>query len=608
MPFFDRFWWLQTLAAILLLALGAFIVVGYILYFYPLEEELGEAHAPTIALALVIAVVFVVLALIAAERSFRAQERRRRRQRALAGDLAAMPPSRITVDAAKAPDVTHEPLTVMWRPRTSSIVSNRIVLACVILVILIFLGFAVFVLIHQPDPDPYVGGLGWLVPLFFTVEFGLIGVVTLQELPKALGTRTGVTATAAGVTWRTPWRRQRFVRWQDARLFEVIPTGKLDLARAYILYSESDNGTRRFVRWQDYGNDLEISLPGFPALGKQDYVPDGISPDEMAGRTRAILDLVAARTGPTPRTLHRGLQPADVARLLRPGAIASRAPFLVMGLFLLGLAVTSARFPPVALDGALDLVSALALALAGCSCLLFALLLAPLLARDLERERMPFAEGLAASAPPAPLPTPPTPPSQLSLRPGEAYVLPFGIPPFVRPSVALGGALLVVGGIPGYLWLVAWLPALFAPVVSGSGVGTTPLWDSANILGLVLTSFGLFGLLLLWTALFGRALREREIRADAAGLHLHLAGLHRDLSWEAVESLTLVTSKGRPQLYRIVGNSGKTDLGWPAQPNRWSRPPREHHPISPNALAALVAQQSGVPLTTADGHRVAPAE
>lgn len=590
MPFFDRFWWLQTLAAVLLLACGPALIVGYFLYFYPIEEDLGEGHMPTLAFAFVFGAICVVLAFIMAERSFRAQERLRRRRLALAGDSAVMPPSVLVVDAAKAPDVTREPLVVMWRPRRGSMIVNRILLAGFIFASLVILGTPVLVLTHQSDPDTYVGGPWWLPTLLFTVELGVIGIVTLQGLPKALGTRMGVTASDAGVAWRTPWRRQRFLRWQDARLLEVTPTGNMNLAHECILYG--GDGGRRFVRWQDYGND--IGIPGFPSLGKQDYVPDGISPDEMARRTRAMLDLVAARTGLTPRTLHRRLQPADVARLPRPGAIASRAPFLVMGLLLLGLAAAAALFPPVALDRTLDLVSALALALAGGSCVSFALVLAPVLARDLERT--PVAEEGTTS---------PTPPSQPFLQPGEAYVLPFGIPPLVRPSVALGGALLAVGGIPGYLWLVAWIPALFAPVVSGAG--TPPPWDGEAVLGLVLVSFGIFGIMLLWITLFGKALSEREIRADAAGLHLRLAGVRRDLPWDRVESLTLVTSAGRPQVYRVGGNSSKTELGWPARPTRWSRPPKEGHPISPDALAALVTQQCGVPLATADQNRVAQA-
>jgi hypothetical protein len=585
MPFFDRLWWLQTLAAVLLLAFGAAIIAGYFVSMYPLEEELGEGHMPFLAIALVLAAVFVVLALVVAERSFRAQERRRRRRIALAGDVAAMPLSRIVVDAAQAPDVTHEPLVVMWRPRTGSVIGNRILLALFIFASLVVLGIAALVLTDQPNPDPYDGQFQWLPPLLFTLELGLIGIVTLQELPKALGTRTGITASAAGVTWRTPWRRQRFLRWQDARLLEVIPTGKLDLAREYILYGDG----RRFVRWQDYGND--IGIPGFPSMGKQDYIPDGISHEEMDRRIRAVQDLVVARTELVPRTLHRGLQPPDVIRLPRPGASASRAPLLVMGLLLLGLGVASALFPPIALDKTIDLVSALALVLAGCLCLFFALLFAPLLAR--EQAQVINPEGMV----------PPTLPSHLFLQPGEAYILPLGIAPFVGRSIVLGGALLTVGGIPGYLWLVAWMAAFFTPIVSG--VSTPPPWDGETILGLVLVSFGIFGLMLLGALGSGR-LSGQDIRADSAGLHLRLAGLRRDVPWDRVESLTLVTSDGRPQVYRVGGNSGKTDLGWPARPSRWSHPPRVGQPISPSALATLVVQQSGVQLTTADENRMAP--
>src|SRR6185437_10104300 len=140
-------------------------------------------------------------------------------------------------------------------------------------------------------------------------------VAIVLAAPLALRLRTGVMFTREGVKERTRWGLQRFLRWEDARLFEVEAIQTLN--RHYTLY-----GPHGAVSWRD-----EIPAYDSEAVQQRDhenYVPDGISPEEMSRRLRAALDLVTARTGLAPRTLSATLQ---------VGASATRpkSPPLILG-------------------------------------------------------------------------------------------------------------------------------------------------------------------------------------------------------------------------------------------------------------------------------------
>src|SRR5260221_6905040 len=178
----------------------------------------------------------------------------------------------------------------------------------------------------------------------------------------------------------------------------------------------------------------------------------------MGRRTRAMLNLVAARTGLTPRTLHRRLQPVDIARLARSGAIAGRVSFLAMGLILLGLAAAVVLFPLAGSNDILNLVSAGSLALLGCFGIVLGLIFPLLFARNQERVAVsPADQG------PVSLDIVPT---QLFLRPEDAYAVSYGSPPLLRLNFLFVGVLLTLACLPAVPWVVAAVPAIFPPIVS----------------------------------------------------------------------------------------------------------------------------------------------
>jgi len=590
MPFFDRYWWLETLAAIPLLGLAIAFGFYYVDSVYPNEIQFQrEFHDsdPTILIIFpALIALFVVFAFVVVGLSFRGQERKRLRRLALAGNLDALPLSRVTADAAKASDVSHEPLIIMWRLKKRSVLAYRALIAFTLLVLLAIAAvFVLLVFVWQPtNPAP-----GFDTP--FPIELLQAGPVVLLALsavlylPKAIGASTGITATEDGVRWHTPWLQQRFLRWENVHLFEVLPTGRF--CREYILYGE-----RGFVRWQDYIPEFEFSSLGISS--KQEYQPDGISADEMGRRTRTMLNLVASRTGLTPRTLHRRLQPVDTARQQRSGVIVARVLFLAMGLILLGIAAAVILFPLVGSNDVFNLLSAISLALLGSFCIVFGLILAPLFARNQERTAVsPADQG------PALLDSVPTQPF---LRPEDAYVLSFGTPPLLRLILLLVGILLTLGGLPAVPWVVAWVPTIFAPIVSPGSLAADPLSSiGASILAWVLLFISGGGMATVWATLlrFGKTFGLHEVRADASGLHLRI-GVSIDLPWDAIETLTLRQRQGQPLGYRVTGNSGKADFTWPARLGRWSRLPKDAIPLSPAALATLVTRQSGAALQTVE--------
>src|SRR5262249_30277811 len=128
----------------------------------------------------------------------------------------------------------------------------------------------------------------------------------------------------------------------------------------------------------------------------------------------------------------------------------------------------------------------------------------------------------------------------------------------------------------------------------------------ASILAWLLLALGGGGLAIVWATLFrfGKTFGRREIRADASGLHLHLA-VSIDVPWDSIQTLTLLQRNGQPLAYRVTGNSGKADFTWRARLGRWSLLAKDATPISPAALAILVTRQSGIALQTVeeDPHR-----
>jgi hypothetical protein len=170
----------------------------------------------------------------------------------------------------------------MWRVTPKARRMARWSIAVAGFIMLIYLAVVIFLALNL-SPDPYASVfISWpvvitnqqfstyLLPILQMMPPALLIVVLL---PQALARPTGVVLNADGVLWRTEWGRRRFVRWEDARLFEAGMRRLSD--RRYILY-----GSRGYVRIEDFTSVLTVSLPGNRA--QQVYEPDGISQDDPA--------------------------------------------------------------------------------------------------------------------------------------------------------------------------------------------------------------------------------------------------------------------------------------------------------------------------------------
>jgi hypothetical protein len=102
----------------------------------------------------------------------------------------------------------------------------------------------------------------------------------------------GIVADEEGIEERTRCGDRRRMRWEDARLLEVRKPQSDGLAIEYILYRR--HGA---IKW----------ATDYPTLCG-DTIPDGMTRQEMLGRERALVALIAARTGLVPRTFERTLQ------------------------------------------------------------------------------------------------------------------------------------------------------------------------------------------------------------------------------------------------------------------------------------------------------------
>ena len=233
--------------------------------------------------------------------------------------LDAMPFAAFSGDPAQAPDLSSEPLIIMWRPNQK--IQRAIWLIALLtlaLDIVIIYGARALMGVKLPVSVNFASFWPRLALISAILLLVALHVAILLAAPLALRLRAGATFTNAGVQERSPWGMRRFLRWEDARLFEVEAIQTLN--RRYTLY-----GPHGAVSWRD-----EIPAYDSEAVQQRDhenYVPDGIAPEEMSRRLRAALGLVAARTGLAPRTLSPTLQPrASSARAQGEGAIPATGP------------------------------------------------------------------------------------------------------------------------------------------------------------------------------------------------------------------------------------------------------------------------------------------
>lgn len=277
MPFFDRYWWLQFGAALLAAITAVVLPVDYLAEQLPIDERIGFSPLPDILLAGFIALLLLVSAVVVVIRSLRARARMRRRYVAITGDQAAVPYAVDIPYPATPPDVAAEPLSLRWlayaswRPGRARLELAGgmavLIVGAVIVIVPFLLSFALAGLVHD-DLIPFT--------LIAFAYFGTAPHMCARALRHAYGSPTHMEADTEGIRWHAVLGAPRMLRWHDIRLVEVAGARQNP---EYIVYGE-----RGSIRW-----------------------PSGYTYGEQPYRTYAILDLIAAKTGLTPRTFARKL-------------------------------------------------------------------------------------------------------------------------------------------------------------------------------------------------------------------------------------------------------------------------------------------------------------
>jgi hypothetical protein len=592
MPFLDRSWWLR-IAGGLALIIAALALANAYSASTRTSRSAGASPWPggwPGAIFTLLPLLAIVVALWWGYGAWRARQRAIARSRALAGNLDIMPVAAFSGDPAQAPDLSSEPLVIMWRPNQKiQRAIWLIALLTVALDIVIIYGARALMGVKLPVSVNFASFWPRLALISAILLLVALHVAILLAAPLALRLRTGATFTNAGVQERSPWGMRHFLRWGDARLFEVEAIQTLN--RRYTLY-----GPHGAVSWRD-----EIPAYDSEAVQQRDhenYVPDGIAPEEMSRRLRAALGLVTARTGLAPRTLSPALQPrASSARAARASTLRlgrlrlpTTGPF---GSALLSSMILPLFFVPAALGVAfvywqpahsatVNILSAMGL-VAASEILLVALALS--LSGVVVRKRTGRPDEGEESP---------------DLADGARYVMPLPGSYLSRSwSVALG-LLLLIGGIPGIILLcllvAEYLSILFFPSRVQALLASFPPTPGAFTVAALSFCAAAIGLGLASIALSSNKPWRKQVQASAEGLRVENGAITRTLPWDAIETLTLITVGPTPKTYLVTGDTGKFSLSWPAQPDTrlGSAAPKGAALLAPDALAALIEQQPGV--------------
>src|SRR5262249_49318048 len=155
----------------------------------------------------------------------------RLRRKALAGDPAAVPPSRLVVDAARAPEANDLPITLEWRrrPRSREWLGPLFFCVASISFLGVEVGPALFGgplggvdpctrMVHELETN----ASGLVLDIFFgllVLTFAVLGLAALVSvLTTPLGPAYGVIADDAGISaLRFKGQRPR-LPWRDIRL------------------------------------------------------------------------------------------------------------------------------------------------------------------------------------------------------------------------------------------------------------------------------------------------------------------------------------------------------------------------------------------------------
>jgi hypothetical protein len=579
----DRMWWISALFACACLVGSIVAPIKILMDGLPAAERQDEPITVYLLLAVVLAVILLLATIIFTAMSVNPYRRQRLRARAKRGNADAMPESGIATHPEKAPAASELPLVLQWRMS-----KDRRILS-------LFMGAIQFLsLLVAAALEPVFYFIGWLQGQYVpwqntsTVISGLvslIGVICIivflevarRFTPYLLGRPYGVTATADGVEYLTEFGGRRFVPWREIRLLEIesSPDGSLD----YYLY-----GARTIVTWQSNASSHH-----------RESEPVGATLGEMTYRLRALVDLIAARAGLTPRTLSKRLQaklraveassaPQKAASSTARQEIGCAVLLVVFAVAPVALAIAVLQVPFSGIQPLNDAVAA--------SLFITAALMAGFAVwAVIVTRRMPQAAGEYAivSAPPSGSET-------------TKYVLPVAIPTSPRVLFIISGILLCFDTLPFTVLAAA---SLIYQVVKGMQqvFGSTPgqveFPSFGTVVGYVMIPFAVGGPVMLW---IGLRFATDTILADARGLTTHILRQQRTLLWDSVEKLT-ATRKGN----RIVGyaaKSGTDEISWPADVRRVraSAHSGDIVTITPEELVALAAARTGlaVKLLTTD--------
>lgn len=600
MPFLDRFWWFRLAGAATLSYFAGLTLLSWAPESYQFNEEFHRTQDSYLLFGL--GVLFLLIAIGLGISAYYAQRRKWMRRCALKGDPSVMPLAKAEPDASKAPVHSAEPLEVVWRVAPKARRNARWGVAFVGVWMLIAVGLSVFVALIPPEPTSYESyfitwpiaitnhQFMWYVLPFMQLLYPLLLLALV--LPQALAFPTGISVSDDGMLWRTEWGRRRFLRWEDARVFEAGMRRLSD--RRYILY-----GKRGYVRLEDYTTIVEVSMPG--AKSQPTYEPDSVSQDEMTRRISATLNIIAARTGLPLRTPYISLRrkAQSGAPLVQPAAHAPssterRWPALLAfaitsilvgaGFIALGAVII---LWPLSSAPILNMVGGVAYGVLGLLTILYGTVALPVIAaRERNVRSMPDYQE-------RPLP------AHLFTTSGEFYV-------YTLPRLRI---------------LTFYLVSMFALIVIGSVAGVPAILETAGAFGQALGNLGSTtsapfdpftnglrfagGVLAIVALLAGvsgiRLLRgshgwRRQTHVDATGLRVEWGNVKLSMPWDVVETLTLTTRDGEPQFYRVTGAAGKFVFQWSArlQPTPSQDTTTEAYFISAAQLAALIERQTNV--------------
>lgn len=301
MPFLDRYWWLQRLYALFMIALATTGILWYVRYLLPLEQQLNQFVVADAALMVLLVCVYLLFAFNNLRLSQAALHRMQRRQRAIESQEEAVPLSRITLDATLSEAFPEQSLDFTW-PETWS---NRISLVFEIAVEIgssIFFGFVIWQSLapllssttrQEPGYQVYLArpmllGVTWFLIFWGAfLPFSSLGVSPLLRLVKPLDMHVG----DQGITWRSIFHVRKVVRWDEARLFEISGRavrqsqyGPLCYSHLYVLHAR-----RTAIYWEE-----RVHAIGSPSV-----------------RYLQLAEFIHTRTGLRPRTLDPDLLAPD---------------------------------------------------------------------------------------------------------------------------------------------------------------------------------------------------------------------------------------------------------------------------------------------------------